>query len=349
MNILDYIKGKRKGKEVNRFEREAMEDPFLQDAIDGYDLTEGNHPADIEALQNRIKALNAQKEKQPVLKINLKRWAIAASFAILAIGIGFLIFQQYNREKPLLTMNQEVEKRAEPHHAEKSLPNNPFPNDIPEKSSLPATTPILEEKQKSNIKPVVIQKEHDLAEIRHKEFLDMDIAEEMTIAEEFPVDDRYLLDDSLLLAINKEKEKENWERALSTMQGVSSTDGKIISVRGNRDDGQVTIVDGVKVRGGAGVELSSDGSTQQTQYQRPYTMNQKDFGRYVRRNFNKELCPELKGVFIITFSVSDQNLPENIIFPTENCEDLEDEIIRLFKESGFKPEKGNKISVRMEF
>ena len=37
MKLIDYIQGKRRGQEANRLEREAMNDPFLQDAIDGFD------------------------------------------------------------------------------------------------------------------------------------------------------------------------------------------------------------------------------------------------------------------------------------------------------------------------
>ncbi|MCL2245605.1 MAG: TonB-dependent receptor plug domain-containing protein [Lentimicrobiaceae bacterium] len=45
---------------------------------------------------------------------------------------------------------------------------------------------------------------------------------------------------------------------LSNLGGVASTDGTTISsVRGNRSDGQQTIIDGVRVRGGSGVAMQS--------------------------------------------------------------------------------------------
>lgn len=37
MKLLDYIRGTRKGKEAHRLQKEAMRDPFLADAMDGYD------------------------------------------------------------------------------------------------------------------------------------------------------------------------------------------------------------------------------------------------------------------------------------------------------------------------
>ena len=45
--------------------------------------------------------------------------------------------------------------------------------------------------------------------------------------------------------------------ALANLEGVSSVDGAMTSVRGNRSDGQQTIVDGVRVRGSSGVTMSS--------------------------------------------------------------------------------------------
>jgi hypothetical protein len=45
--------------------------------------------------------------------------------------------------------------------------------------------------------------------------------------------------------------------ALANLEGVSSVDGNMTSVRGNRSDGQQTIVDGMRVRGGTGVSMST--------------------------------------------------------------------------------------------
>lgn len=45
--------------------------------------------------------------------------------------------------------------------------------------------------------------------------------------------------------------------ALSNLEGVSSVDGSMTSVRGNRSDGQQMIVDGVRMRGNTGVAMST--------------------------------------------------------------------------------------------
>lgn len=45
--------------------------------------------------------------------------------------------------------------------------------------------------------------------------------------------------------------------ALANLEGVASVDGDMASVRGNRPDGQQTIIDGVRVRGNGGVTMQS--------------------------------------------------------------------------------------------
>jgi len=45
--------------------------------------------------------------------------------------------------------------------------------------------------------------------------------------------------------------------ALANLGGVSSVDGRMTSVRGNRSDGQLMIIDGVRVRGNTGVTMAS--------------------------------------------------------------------------------------------
>lgn len=61
MRLIEYIKGLRKGKHAHRIERDAMEDPFLADALEGFDAVDGNHAERIERLQRQL-ALRSQKE-----------------------------------------------------------------------------------------------------------------------------------------------------------------------------------------------------------------------------------------------------------------------------------------------
>lgn len=101
MNIKDYIQGKRHGREANRVEREALNDPFLQDAIDGFDSVQGNHLSIIEDLERKIE----KKSKKRVLLIRYAAISIAASVALL-IGINLI----FNQKKPYNIENAQVNK-----------------------------------------------------------------------------------------------------------------------------------------------------------------------------------------------------------------------------------------------
>ena len=54
MKLSDYIRGFRKGKEAHRLEKEAMRDPFLADALEGYSRVESGADEQIELLRRRV-------------------------------------------------------------------------------------------------------------------------------------------------------------------------------------------------------------------------------------------------------------------------------------------------------
>jgi hypothetical protein len=87
MKIIDYIQGKRRGKEANMLEREAMNDPFLQDAIDGFDAVQGDHVQAIHDLEDRLD----QKASKRKRLISYRLWAFGAAASVaLMLGIGSL-------------------------------------------------------------------------------------------------------------------------------------------------------------------------------------------------------------------------------------------------------------------
>jgi len=84
MSLKDYIQGKRHGSDAHKLEREAMNDPFLQDAIDGFDSVQGDHLPVIEHIEQQI------EKKIAVRKPSARIWYIAAA-ASVALLIGFSV------------------------------------------------------------------------------------------------------------------------------------------------------------------------------------------------------------------------------------------------------------------
>jgi hypothetical protein len=106
MNLKDYIQGKRSGKAANRLERQAQENPFLHDAIDGFDSIDGNH---LSAIENLEKELNKrlQKPRNKTVAIKWRIIAVAASFALL-VGIGSLLLFQPNSDETRTAESNET-------------------------------------------------------------------------------------------------------------------------------------------------------------------------------------------------------------------------------------------------
>jgi hypothetical protein len=82
MNLRRYIQGKREGKEAHRIELEAMKDPFLSEALEGYDRIDADHIKSIDKLQQ-----NLRRRFEISSRISLKKWSIAAVI-LLCVGWG---------------------------------------------------------------------------------------------------------------------------------------------------------------------------------------------------------------------------------------------------------------------
>lgn len=103
MNLLRYIQGFRKGKEAHRIEKEAMQDPFLADAIEGFDQVQGNHIQEIEKLRKKITIRTQSKRSYYI-----RNWSIAASI-LFCIGIGGYFLVKEN-ELPEILYTEEIKE-----------------------------------------------------------------------------------------------------------------------------------------------------------------------------------------------------------------------------------------------
>lgn len=107
MDLKDYIHGKRHGKEANQLEQKAMDNSFLQDAIDGFDSVPGNHSQTLNELEQRF----VQRKKPK----NFRLWIWSAA-ALLLLLIGTQLFVWIRPEKtdiPLATSVQPSTEKSE--------------------------------------------------------------------------------------------------------------------------------------------------------------------------------------------------------------------------------------------
>lgn len=98
MKFLNYIHGNRKGKDAHRIEKDAMEDPFLADAIEGYDSIPGNHAERIARMRSAITARSARKKPHGAWKV-----AVAA-VGLIVVASGYFILM--NHQSSMLTAHE---------------------------------------------------------------------------------------------------------------------------------------------------------------------------------------------------------------------------------------------------
>lgn len=95
MKLLDYIRGKRKGKDANRIEKDSMRDPFLYEAIEGFDSVGGDHFAHIQDLQRRFKS--RPQAKVVVVRQRSLLMRIAAVSTVVLVSFSVYMFISYQR------------------------------------------------------------------------------------------------------------------------------------------------------------------------------------------------------------------------------------------------------------
>lgn len=108
MKFQDYIDSNKKGKAAHDFEKQAMNDPFLSEALDGFDTIAGNHSERIAYMSSRIAAKSATLNKTgPLIEIDTKSgaWKIAAATIGIIVACGGY-FMMMNHKSSMLTAHE---------------------------------------------------------------------------------------------------------------------------------------------------------------------------------------------------------------------------------------------------
>ena len=175
MKLLDYIRGSRKGKEVHRLEKEAMRDPFLADAMDGYSDTTGNQEENIRILRERITLRAVRKQRLMVV------WSVAASLLVGAfLGGYFLLNTQPLPDETRLALEQQVvstsENEGTPDQIAKSSPED---STAIEKIFVTDNRVLKSRKPVSSVPEAILQEIYDEA--------DKDVEVDLPLAEPIPI------------------------------------------------------------------------------------------------------------------------------------------------------------------
>jgi len=109
MQLKDYIQGNKRGKEANRLERDAMNDPFLREALAGFDKIAGNHVKIINRLEKRF----THPTVSTLLRRNMLLCGSIAASLLLLIGLSTYFLMENDRQSNLVFAENRVVESEE--------------------------------------------------------------------------------------------------------------------------------------------------------------------------------------------------------------------------------------------
>lgn len=108
--IEQYIQGALDEKTMHEIERQALDDPFLADAIEGYSHKESTAGAQISLLQKQLEERIAlQQEKKNAFYFSWQRISVAAAACLLFISASILFWMKGSRNSRMETKEREVQ------------------------------------------------------------------------------------------------------------------------------------------------------------------------------------------------------------------------------------------------
>jgi hypothetical protein len=106
--IRAYLEGKLDHKDMHRLEKQALTDPFLWEALEGYTHT-SNPGTELSILQRQLheRIVHLQENKK-VFDFTWQRLSVAASASVLFIAAGILFWMNVNRSGPTAEKQVQV-------------------------------------------------------------------------------------------------------------------------------------------------------------------------------------------------------------------------------------------------
>ena len=116
VDIEKYHRGLLSPKEMNELERAALDDPFLADALEGYEATAETISPDLSELKEKLEERVSDKKVISIVpsRSSFKWWKVAAAAVILGV-LGYFVFQvSTGNKKNEMAVNLKEKKLNEP-------------------------------------------------------------------------------------------------------------------------------------------------------------------------------------------------------------------------------------------
>lgn len=313
--LLNYIGGKKRGKDARDIERQSMKDDFLREALEGYEEVQGDPNKDIKKLERKI------LDKTSLRKNRFSIYAVAAGLVLLvSIGILYKLLNDQRKERNLIAYEKSVsnDKNTKIPYAINEY-NNSSNN---EKKDFSDTFKV---KSKNKSKPLTIVSNHTLKQkIDSKEFI-RNIEPESIEEDTDTFENKFIAHRDISAELSQEKVEEpllslktiNRDSSLEPIKKLNKTDQEI---------NQIYLIDSL-VR-----DSQSYGITNKSFESQP-TIGKDNFNTYIYKNLSvkKEKCDSKEVMIVIGFTVSKEGRPKKINILQSNCDKLANRIIKLIK------------------
>lgn len=292
MNLLAYIQGKRKGKEAHRIERESMRDPFLADALDGYDSVGGDHVERIVDIRKRVSASGR--------KLN-RRFAIIsiAASLLLCISIGGYFLMNKN-EHPLVAQSELAVHKED--RTEEIIPESAIEADEQVAGNIPE---VHDEQNQDNFeterRDVTVESSPPPPPVVQEELIA--ITDDVAAAEEMEMQ----LPEIAAADVSKDSKD-----SLMIAQTEAKQPGRFTTPSGT---GQRAMTSTALAKPEPKIGMKAYKKYLKDSMKRPETGD----------------CAKKKGEVIVEFKINAEGRPHNIEFRKKLCEDLDKEAIRLIE------------------
>ncbi|MDD2246497.1 MAG: carboxypeptidase-like regulatory domain-containing protein [Proteiniphilum sp.] len=367
MNLKEYIQGQRHGKEANKLERRAMDDPFLQDAIDGYDSVKGNHVSAIEKLETHF--------SPPLKHITRHVWIwTAAAVLVLLIGIPFLLHHPDTIKNRIVASSELEEpsaKTIEP-IMEKSLNNElkaATAQDVTDKTVIRKMQKNIQEKEAGRIAAIIVPESQPgneteiidatAADTRHYGMVAtgrvVDETGEPIIGATISLKDTNLgavtdIDGNFKLNVPANTDS----TLIASFIGMKSQEVPISENLGDitMKSDNIALNEVVVVGFGMQKKSSKVGSVASVptvpKIKGQPVFGEKEFSKYFEENYDKTICAGKDITFIVDFFIDSEGHPGNINIKEISCPGMETEIKRLLLGSPPWSEVSRKMTLKVE-
>jgi len=380
MQLKDYIKGNKRGKEANRMERDALNDPFLEEALTGFETVEGDHVEVIDRLEKRFTKPFAPPQKNK----NIFLYGSIAASILLLIGFsGYFFLEKNKNSTQQVAMVQSKEKDIEisadapypqPVQAE-DFRKESIPEEKIMKKELPSTqvsssiTPMMAEN--------ISQSEAELADTNQavRSTLAETRAEIEQISEDYekqtirgkiidetgePLAGVSIVEKgtvngtvsdangvfSLDLSNDSAKLTANYLGYLSQEINPSETSQTVILKPDNHALSEVVVI-GYGVQKRAKITGAVSNINKETGIQLAF--GEKEFQTYCQQKANKNVCNQQDATVKLSFYIDEKGKPTEIEYKNYSCEDAKKEMEKLLSSSPVWTKTNRKVTMKVKW